>query len=585
MRKTKPPSPENTPAFEPAEIDLRSIIDVDKLQSIMDDFYGLTQMVTAILDLEGNVIEATGWQDICRKFHRVNPDTARKCKESDTYYAGQLKPGEYYSYRCKNGLEDVVTPLYIDGKHLGNIYTGQFFYDDEQIDKTFFIEQAASHGFDQAAYLQALERVPRYNRQTVQHLMNFLVKFAAYVSEISLANVKLQQEIAERKQTQKALAISETQLRTLIRTIPDLVWLKDPEGVYLTCNSRFENFFGAKEKNIVGKTDYDFLDKNLADFFREHDLASVKKGGPRKNEELVTFAEDGHQETLETIKTPIFQDDGGLIGVLGIGRDITERKQNEEALMEFRDHLEELVHQRTAQLEAANKELAAFSYSVSHDLRAPLRAINGYTRILMEDYAACLDDEGRRVCSIISSSAENMGQLIDDLLSFSHIGRASMQPTLVDMATLVGSIFHELTTEAERKRIDFKLADLPDAFVDALLIRHVWTNLLSNAIKFSSRRERAFITVEGKQAKGRSIYRVADNGAGFDMRYADKLFGVFQRLHGTRDFEGTGVGLAIVHRIVNRHGGQIHGMGTIDQGAVFEFSLPSQAGNDAQAGL
>jgi light-regulated signal transduction histidine kinase (bacteriophytochrome) len=165
----------------------------------------------------------------------------------------------------------------------------------------------------------------------------------------------------------------------------------------------------------------------------------------------------------------------------GICQDITPRRQAEEELKKFRDHLEVLVGQRTAQLEAANKELEAFSYSVSHDLRAPLRAIDGYTRILMEDYAVRLDDEGQRVCKIISDNAKAMGQLIDDLLAFSRIGRAAMQPAPVDMATLARSIFFELTTEAERARIDFQVGDLPYALVDAALVRHVWMNLLASA--------------------------------------------------------------------------------------------------------
>jgi len=313
------------------ELDLHAIINAEEIQSIMDDFHYLTKMVTAVLDLKGNVIEATGWQDICTKFHRVNPETARNCTESDLFLAKNLKPGEYLEYQCKNGLRDVVTPLHVGATHLGNIYTGQFFYDDEPVDEDFFTQQAETYGFDKDSYMDAFRRIPKYNRETITHLMSFLAKFTSYISGISLANLQLEKEIREREKAEQALKESEAHLRTLIRTLPDLVWLKDLQGIYLSCNPRFERFFGAKEKDIIGKTDYDFVDKELADSFRMHDKVAMAEGKPSKNEEEVAFAEDGHREMLETIKTPMYDSNGRLTGVLGIGRDITDRKRAEEA--------------------------------------------------------------------------------------------------------------------------------------------------------------------------------------------------------------------------------------------------------------
>jgi ligand-binding sensor domain-containing protein/signal transduction histidine kinase len=243
----------------------------------------------------------------------------------------------------------------------------------------------------------------------------------------------------------------------------------------------------------------------------------------------------------------------------------------------IRAHNRELGHrvsERTAQLEAANKELEAFAYSVSHDLRAPLRAIDGYTKILVEDYKPSLDEEGKRMCAVICNETKRMGQLIDDLLSFSHISHTEMQVSPINMEAMVYSVFNELTTPESRERIDFRVAPLPSAIGDLTLMHQLWMNLLSNAIKFSSKRERAVIEVGYQQDGQRNIYSVRDNGAGFDMQYADKLFTVFWRLHNDKEFEGTGVGLAIVQRLIHRHGGEVWAESQVDKGAIFYFTVP-----------
>jgi light-regulated signal transduction histidine kinase (bacteriophytochrome) len=254
--------------------------------------------------------------------------------------------------------------------------------------------------------------------------------------------------------------------------------------------------------------------------------------------------------------------------------DISQRKAIQDELDDYREQLEKRVEERTVQLQAAYTDLESFSYSVSHDLRAPLRAIDGFSAILLEDYAPRLDDEGKRLFRVVGDNARKMGQLIDDILAFSRAGRIELLVTNLDMNALAQEVWQELEPQRAGRSVEFRLAALPTAYGDPAAIRQVLQNFLANALKFTRGRESALIELGGRQDSGESIFYVRDNGAGFDMDYVNRLFGLFQRLHGMDEFEGTGVGLAIVKRFVAKHGGRVWAEGRLGEGATFWFTLP-----------
>lgn len=271
----------------------------------------------------------------------------------------------------------------------------------------------------------------------------------------------------------------------------------------------------------------------------------------------------------------------GMLDELGsrtavLEQSVQERRRAEEELRTLNAELEDRVAARTSELESANSELESFSYSVSHDLRAPLRAVSGFSNLLWQDHGEHLDEEARRKIDIIRTQADKMGQLIDDLLTFSRLGRKALQPSELDMAEMAGGAFERLRQQAENENVELQMSRLPPAMADRNLMENVWANLLSNAIKFSSQREKPVVEVGAIVSEDENIYYVRDNGAGFDPRYNDKLFGVFQRLHDESEFPGTGVGLALVQRIVTRHGGRIWADSRPDDGATFHFSLPKE---------
>jgi len=391
--------------------------------------------------------------------------------------------------------------------------------------------------------------------------------FNSMTAQLNMSVLDLEHQVSEVKRAEKALREKSEELDVYFTNALDLLCIADTDGRFRRLNREWESTLGFKLSELEGKS---FLD-----YVHPEDLQSTLQALSclGSQEEVLDFVnryrcKDGSYRWIEWRSLPV----GNM--VYAAARDITGRREAEESIRRLNEELEHRVADRTEQLETANNELEAFSYSVSHDLRAPLRAVDGFTRMLVEDHAPALGSEGQRICGVIRQETQRMGVLIDDLLRFSRVGRTSMNVSPIDMSALATEAFHALTTPADQSRIEWEVQGLPPVAGDLSMMRQVWVNLISNAIKFSSRIPRARIAVTGRQEDRECVYAVCDNGAGFDTRYAERLFGVFQRLHSSKEFEGTGVGLAIVQRIIRRHGGRIWAESEPGKGASFQFSLP-----------
>ena len=365
----------------------------------------------------------------------------------------------------------------------------------------------------------------------------------------------------------------EQHIRELADAMPQMVWTVLADGTTGYVNRQLIEYTGMAANDVkawswgVGLHPED-LDACLRGW-----TSALRTGLAYNAECRIRRSSDGAYRWHLARALPVRDPKGHVLQWFATATDIDAQKQAENDARQLNAMLERRVEERTEQLVEANKELEAFSYSVSHDLRAPLRAVDGFSRILQEDYDDKLDDEGRRVLNVIRNSSQEMGRLIDDLLAFSRLGRTEMALAEVDMNALVRSVLDEMRRErGTLPEVD--LRPLPRARGNAALLRQVWVNLLSNAVKFSAKAERPHIEVGSYAEDSAQVYYVRDNGAGFDMTYYDKLFGVFQRLHRSDEYPGTGVGLAIVQRVVSKHGGKVWAQGAVGQGATFFFTLP-----------
>jgi len=405
-----------------------------------------------------------------------------------------------------------------------------------------------------------------------------------------------QDEIGELGQTFDKMAVSiqksqqqiqDSQQRLLLHRkqspLGVIEWNTDFE--FVDWNPAAQRIFGFTKEEVLGKHVFERI---LPESARPavdgiwNDLLT-NRGGTRSTNENIT--KDGRTILCDWYNTPLVDQDGKVIGVASLVDDITERKQTEVELEKHRHHLQELVAERTTALEAANKELEAFSYSVSHDLRAPLRGIDGFSQILLEDHSEQLDEEGKGYLQRVRDGVQRMSMLIDDMLMLSRTTQVPLKRQPVDISKLANNTVIELREGMPDREVEIQIVEGLQANADPKLMAVALDNLLGNAWKYTGKQERAAIEFGMSEQDDEPVFYVKDNGVGFDMRHANKLFSAFQRLHKAGDFSGTGVGLATVQRIIQRHGGRIWAEAELGKGAIFYFTLPARKENKVEEGI
>ena len=698
---------------------LLDIIDFDKVNILLEGFNKTSGFVTAILDLEGNVLSRSGWRKACTVFHRVHPETAKKCTISDTVLAGKLEKGEkYHFYKCLNGLIDVAVPIVINGVHIANLFSGQFFFEKPKIG--FFKLQAKTYGFDEKIYLDAIKKVPVVPEEEVKTAMGFLLNMTELIADMSMQKL-------EQVELSNAIKESERKYRLVFEHMLEAMAYhkilfengKAVDYIYLEVNDAFEEHTGMHD--VVGKkvseivpgihknnpdlikrfervaltkqpeqyetfikssktwyftslyylgqdvvvsvfsniterklaetkvqeseanlmalinntndsiwsldTDYKYIifNKAYSDIFFNNYGFEVKKGMDAKKQLLpdeLLFWEpmfddvfqgerkvfeyhypiEGELRYYQTSLNPIYKDEK-VIGASALSVDVTNIKQAEQEIKKLNEDLEQKIKHRTQELvdsqealvnlvedlneksellekssqkiKETNKELESFTYSVSHDLKAPLRGIDGYSKLLLDLHKDSLNHEAQTFLNNIRSGTNQMNQLIEDLLTYSRLERATIRTKELDLRKLIYDVIGLYSREIKERNIKLTV-DVDNAAILAdyngltIAIR----NLLENAIKFTKTIPVPIIHIKFTESKFHWVISFKDNGVGFNMAYHDRIFEIFQRLHHQEDYPGTGIGLALVNKAMARMGGAVTAKGKINSGATFYLKIP-----------
>lgn len=471
------------------------------------------------------------------------------------------------------GLNDVKTGEYLEVNDAFSSLLG--FTKDEVIGKTALelgimtsqAKESILHNAGEHGKILNIEADLTAKDGSVRHVLLSAENIFIQDQEVRYTVVH---DITERSKTEEALKESEQLYHSMFERTHAIKMIIDPkDGRIVDANSSAEAFYGYGTGNLKKMKIWDI------NILTSDQVKVEMKNALSEKKTYFTFRHrlaTGEVRDVEVYSSPLKIGKRQLLH--SIIHDVTARKQAEAEIIHLNETLEKKVAERTAEYETANRELTAFSYSVAHDLRAPIRALDGFSKILLDNYSDSLDPEGIRMLKVIAENSTHMGKLIDSLLNFSRVSREDLSISMIDMHEMASDVYLDCTTESERSHIRFVLHDIPQVPGDPVLIRQVWSNLIGNAIKFSSGKPDRLIEIGHTPGKGENVYFIRDNGTGFDMRYAHKLFGVFERLHSIKEYEGSGIGLALSQRIILRLNGRIWGEGAVGEGATFWFALP-----------
>ena len=682
----KPPGEEYGP---PDAVRLSELVDVGRLQQLLDSFSAIGDFVTAILDADENVLTSSGWQDVCLLFHRMSPQSAERCRRSDAFIRhNPAGDGGTARYQCENGLVDIACPIVVDDRHLGTVFSGQFF--EGAPSERRFREQARRFGFDEDAYLDAVRRAPVLGPGDVEERERFVRRLADIIGDMA----------RDRLQARRSRA-SEEQREGLLRDVIDqapfgvhMYSLEDDRLVFIGYNRKAEEMLGVDHRRFLGLTleeafpgnvgtatpeeyrrvareggaydvdqyaydaeeiagvfeahAFSFGPRRVSVFFRDVTERRRAETDLRAAQEMLELAQSaanagfwswdmptgvltwtppflelfglppGTEASFDTWRAVLHPDDreaaearitdavvrqvpleneyrivppdgavrwigawgtttyddaGEPLRMAGVCLDVDDRKRREEEIRALNDELEARVEARTRELTEANRELQEFVYAVSHDLRSPLRALDGFSEVLLEDYAAVLDEAGQDSLHRIRSASQHLAELIDALLGLSRVGRREVLLAEVDVSAEARAIFARLAAQAPGRAVDVVVDTGLCARTDAALAGIVLENLLGNAWKFTARTTAARIEVCRETWDGAPVFCVRDNGVGFDGARAEEVFRPFARLHPSSHFPGTGIGLATTRRALAVMGGRCWALSAPGEGATFFFTL------------
>jgi PAS domain S-box-containing protein len=541
--------------------ELSAILDLPAIQSLMNDFYAISHIPMAVIDITGRVLAGVGWQEICTDFHRVNPESCRNCFESDIQLSKGILPGEYRLYKCKNNMWDVATPLMVGEHHLGNIFSGQFFFDDEQPDRELFRAQARTYGFDEQKYMAALEAVPHLSRQIVQTGMVFMTKLAHLLSAMSYSNIELGRSITERKQTESALSESEERLRRSEERLRAAttaagigVWHWRPGTSYVEVTANWRNLFGvAPDLPVTFETWSGSLhpeDRERA--INELNIASDEHR--EFNTEYRIVRPDGTIRWVVDRGGARYDENGRAVSMAGVNVDITQQKLAQQALI------------RSEKLASVGRMAA----TVAHEINNPLEAVTNC--IYLAKSSAELPYLTRENLDLAEQELQRVAHITSQTLGFY---RENTKRAVVDVDKLVREVSELYGPKLRQKELRLEVEHRGDTEIVAVSgeIRQVISNLLTNAVDASSSQQKVHIRSSRVTLNGTTCIRltVADTGVGIPRSDFTRLFDPFFT---TKEAVGTGLGLWVSNEIVVKHGGYIRVRSIEGKGSVFSVFLP-----------